>query len=188
MLMISLINKNIDCNNNLIITYPKTVKILFGNFNHPDIIHNLLIEIKNNINETMNSLTNVKGGMTKWNHLIENKYFNTFFQYLIHKHQFDSPEVFERFYEKFVVHNAWGNEIKKGDSLKQHMHPCIHGILYLTKGCELELPELNIKINPNPGDYYILPLDIKHGFEPSKNKENRYSVVFNIMPKSKGLL
>lgn len=186
--MISTIDKNINCNNNLIITYPKTVKIIFGNFNNPDIIHNLLIEIRNNIDKTMDSLTNVKGGMTKWNHFIENKYFHNFFNYLINKHQTDSPEIFERFYEKFIIHNAWGNQIKKEDSLKQHIHPCIHGILYLTKGCDLELPDLNLKITPNAGDYYILPLDIKHGFESSKNEENRYSVIFNIMPKSKGLL
>ena len=58
-----------------------------------------------------------------------------------------------------------------------------HGILYLTKGCDLELPELNLKINPEPGDYYIFPSNILHGFDKNEEKENRYSLVFNIVEK-----
>ena len=55
----------------------------------------------------------------------------------------------------------------------------MHGILYLTKGCDLILPELNIKITPNPGDYYIFPPEILHGFDKSEYEENRYNLVFN---------
>ncbi len=74
---------------------------------------------------------------------------------------------------------GWGTEIKKGDSLDYHSHPCRHGILYLTKGCDLILPELNLKISPNPGDYYIFPPEILHGFEKSDYENNRYNLVFN---------
>jgi hypothetical protein len=42
------------------------------------------------------------------------------------------------------------------------------------------LPELNIKITPKPGDYYIFPPEILHGFEPNKQDKNRYSIIFNI--------
>ena len=56
----------------------------------------------------------------------------------------------------------------------------MHGILYLTKGCDLILPELNIKITPSPGDYYIFPPCILHGFNESGEDFNRYSLIFNI--------
>ena len=42
--------------------------------------------------------------------------------------------------------NAWGNELKKGDYVVQHIHDCYHCILYLTEGEPLILPELNMKI------------------------------------------
>ena len=66
------------------------------------------------------------------------------------------------------------------DSLDYHYHHHIHGILYLTKGCDLNIPELNIRITPEPGDYYILPPYIQHGFEKHSGESNRYCLVFNL--------
>jgi hypothetical protein len=60
----------------------------------------------------------------------------------------------------------------------------MHGILYLTDGCDLILPELNLKITPKSGDYYILPPLITHGFNSSILDTNRYSLAFNIEDKS----
>ena len=57
-------------------------------------------------------------------------------------------------------------------------------ILYLTKGCDLILPELNLKITPEPGDYYIFPPEILHGFDKYEGETNRYSLIFNIVPKN----
>jgi len=153
--MISLINKNnkLDENKNSInVTYPRSVNILFGNYPYPEIVHNFILDIKSNLDTDMENYTNVRGGMTNWNY----------------------------FLEKHEVTNAWGNEIKPGDSLHYHTHPCRHGILYLTEGCDLELPELNIKITPKPGDYYIFPPEILHGFQSYGGKDNRYSLIFNI--------
>ena len=88
------------------------------------------------------------------------------------------------FYKKKTVGDAWGNEIQKGDSLDYHHHSCLHGILYLTKGCDLILPELNLKITPEPGDYYIFPPEIIHGFDLYEGEQNRYSLIFNILDKN----
>ena len=88
--------------------------------------------------------------------------------------------MFQHFLEKRTIIDAWGNEIKKGDSVEYHTHSVIHGILYLTKGCDLILPELNLKITPEPGDYYIFPSEILHGFDPYEGNNNRYSLIFNI--------
>ena len=185
--MISLIDKNNSLNetkNSLNITYPRTVNIIFGNYPYIDVVNNLIINIKNNLNIHMENYTNVKGGMTKWDHFLNNSLFINFISYLINTHQTTHPNIFQHFLQNKTIEEAWGNEIKKGDSLKYHAHRCLHGILYLTKGCDLILPELNLKITPEPGDYYIFPPEILHGFDSYNGKKNRYSLIFNITDKN----
>ena len=181
--MISLLDPNNKLNehkNSLTISYPRTVNIIFGNYPYIDVINNLIIDIKNNLDSKMKNYTNVKGGMTTWTYFIEKPLFKNFMVYLINKHQNSHPNIFQHFLEKYTISDAWGNEIKKGDSLNFHTHPCIHGILYLTEGCDLILPELNIKISPKPGDYYIFPPEISHGFNEHTEEKNRYSLIFNL--------
>jgi len=181
--MISLLNKNNQLNenkNSLNVSYVRKVNIIFGHYPYPDIIHNFMVSIKSNLNPDMKNYTNVKGGMTDWNYFIDKIEFINFMTFLINKHQTTNPEIFRHFFEKNTIKEAWGNEIKPGDSLNYHNHPCYHGILYLTKGCDLILPELNLKITPEPGDYYIFPAQILHGFETYKGEKNRYSLIFNI--------
>ena len=181
--MINFIDKNNKLNENkssLTITYPRTVSLIFGNYPYPDVVHNFILDIKNNLDSGMNNYTNVKGGMTNWNYFLDKDNFKNFFTYLINKHQTTHPQLFEYFLERYAVTNAWGNEIKTNDSLNHHTHPCWHGILYLTKGCDLYLPELNIKITPEPGNYYIFPPEVIHGFDKSQEQNNRYSLIFNI--------
>ena len=181
--MINLIYKNNqldETRNSLIVTYPRTVNIIFGNYPYIDVINNLIIDIKNNLDSNMENYTNVKGGMTDWHYFIDKPLFKNFMVYLINKHQKSHSNIFEYFLEKNTIKEAWGNEIKKGDSLNFHTHTCLHGILYLTKGCDLILPELNLKITPEPGDYYIFPPEILHGFDKYEGENNRYSLIFNI--------
>ena len=185
--MISILNKNNklqENKNSLNVTYSRNVNIIFGNYPYIDVVNNLIINIKNNLNIDMKNHTNVKGGMTKWDHFVNNPLFNNFMIYLINKHQVTHSNIFEYFHEKYNIEDAWGNEITKNDYVKYHTHPCLHGILYLTKGSDLILPELNLKITPQPGDYYIFPPEILHGFEESKYEDNRYCVVFNLLERS----
>ena len=182
--MISLLEPNNKLNehkNSLTITYPRTINIIFGHYPYLDILHNFILEIKNNISKDLSNYTNVKGNRTPWNHFINNSLFNNFISYFINKHQSSHPDLFQYFFSKNTIENAWGNEIKKGDSLDFHTHPCQHGILYLTKGCDLILPELNIKITPKPGDYYFFPPSVLHGFNTYEEDTNRYSLIFNIV-------
>ena len=181
--MINFIDKNDKLNetkNTLSVTYPRTVNILLGHYPYPDIVHNFILDIKNNLDPNKENYTNVQGGMTSWLHFLDNDNFKQFFTYLINKHQTTQPSLFKYFLERYEITNAWGNEIKPNDSLNYHTHPCWHGILYLTKGCDLLLPELNIKITPEPGDYYIFPPEVVHGFDKYKGENNRYSLIFNI--------
>ena len=166
--------------NSLNISYLRHINIIFGNYSYPDIINNFLIEIKNNLNRKLKNFTNVKGGMTDWDFFTKKPEFINFITYLINKYQVTHPDIFQYFLEKKDIRSAWGNEIKKGDRLNFHKHTCFHGILYLTEGCDLILPELNLKISPKPGDYYIFPPEILHGFDTYQEDNTRYSLVFNI--------
>ena len=56
--------------------------------------------------------------------------------------------------------------------------------IIFTKGCDLILPELNLKITPEPGDYYIFAPEILHGFDAYEEDKNRYSLIFNIIQKN----
>lgn len=186
--MINYLNKNNKLNEiktSINITYPRKINIIYGNYPYPNVVHNLILEIKNNLNSKMENYTNVKGGMTEWDYFVDKDNFQGFIAYLINTHQTSHPDIFEYFLEKNNIENAWGNEIKKGDSVRYHKHPCLHGILYLTKGCDLILPELNLQITPEPGDYYIFPSEILHGFNESQEEANRYSLIFNIVENRK---
>jgi len=185
--MISLLNKKNKLNENrdsLNISYTRHVNIIFGHYPYPEIIHNFIIGIKSNLNPELKNYTNVKGKMTDWTYFIDKPDFVNFITYLINKYQNTHPNIFEHFLQKKTVGDAWGNEIQKGDSLDYHHHSCLHGILYLTKGCDLILPELNLKITPEPGDYYIFPPEIIHGFDLYEGEQNRYSLIFNILDKN----
>tara|TARA_Y100001938_G_scaffold150147_1_gene239826 strand:- start:356 stop:940 length:585 start_codon:yes stop_codon:yes gene_type:complete len=184
--MISLIEDlPTDQNRNSInVSYLRSVNIIFGNYSFPDILNNFLIKIKNNLDPELENYTNVKGGMTDWNYFVDDPDFIKFISFLINKYQITHPGIFKYFLTRKTITQAWGNEIKKGDSLNYHTHPCYHGILYLTKGCDLILPELNIKISPKPGDYYVFPPEILHGFEKYKDDDTRYSLIFNIGDKN----
>jgi hypothetical protein len=183
--MISLFDKNYKLSehkHSINITYPRTVNIIFGNYPYPDRIQNLIIEIKNSLQKNLDNHSNVQGGMTDWKHFIEHPLFKNFINEIINKHQTTHSELFEYFYEKHDILDAWGNEMKAGDSLIYHLHPCLHGILYLTEGCDLILPELNLKLTPAPGDYYILPPSIEHGFGRIPDGANpRYNLIFNVL-------
>lgn len=180
--MIKLINKNNKLNqntNSLNVTYPRTVNIIYGHYPYPDKIHNMILEIKNNLNPNMDNYTSVKGGMTSWKHFIGNNLFEDFFKFLINTHQKIHPDIFAYFLERSCIIEAWGNEIKKEDSIDFHDHRYYHAILYLTDGADLILPELNISISPKAGDYYIFPPLVLHGFEKHTKEEKRYSLVCN---------
>ena len=167
--MIKLINKNNKLNetkNSLSVTYPRTVNIICGHYPYPDKVH-------------MDNYTAIKGGMTNWKHFIGNDLFEDFFKFLINKHQTTHPDIFAYFLERSCVIDAWGNEVKKNDSIDFHDHRNYHTILYLTDGADLILPELNISITPKAGDYYIFPPMVVHGLDKHEDDFTRYSLVCN---------
>ena len=172
-------NKLDESRSSITISYLRDVNIIYGNFPYPDVTNNLIIAIKNNLSKEHNNYTHVKGGMTEWNHFNNNPLFKKFLTFMINKHQVSHPGLFQYFLEKNSVIESWGNEFKPGDSVNYHAHNSYHCVLYLTEGCDLNLPELNLKITPKPGDYYIFPPELLHGFDKYKGNTNRYSLIFN---------
>ena len=107
--MITILDKNSKLNeqrNSINVSYLRNVNIIFGHYPYPEHIHNFILEIKNNLKEDMQNFTNVKGGMTDWNHFLEQKQFLDFTVHLINKHQISHPHIFEYFYEKWIFSNA----------------------------------------------------------------------------------
>lgn len=164
----------------LVITYPRTVDILYGYFPYLADIHNFILEIKEKISEEYSYKSNVKGGKTSWKEFVDHPFTAKFIQHCILKHQNTHPHLFKNFLSKQIIIDAWGTEVKKGDYVVPHTHPMTHAILYLTDGNPLFLPELNLKIYPKPGDYYFFPPQILHGVEVSTSDKNRYNLVLNI--------
>jgi len=180
--MIKLINKNNKLNetkNSLNITYPRTINIIYGHYPYPNKVHNMILEIKNNLDPKMDNYTAVKGEMTNWKYFIDKDSFKDFFTFVINKHQSTHPNIFAYFLERSCVIDAWGNEVKKNDSIDFHDHRYYHAILYLTDGADLILPELNISITPRAGDYYIFPPMVLHGLDKHKDDFTRYSLICN---------
>ena len=183
--MISILDNNVfnEQKNTLRITYPRTVDIVFGMYPFPDKINNFIIDTKNNLVSELEAKTHVKGRMTDWRFFTKNKNFNEFINYIINQNQSTSPELFKYFYQKKYIPEAWGVELKPNEVVTSHTHTTWNGILYLTKGSDLLLPELNLRITPEPGAYYILPPQIVHGVDKSNSDNNRYSLIFNVFQK-----
>ena len=150
--------------------------VLYGS--GPTILDFMTI-IKNNLLDSEYCATNVLGGKTDWNLFNEHPLFIKFLNWFINKHQVTNSWL-RFFYEKRQITNAWGNELKKG----LHEHAEHHGILYLTKGAPLIVPELELEIHPEQGDYYFFPPLIKHYVnEIKEDGPARYNVIFNISEK-----
>ena len=179
--MIEFIDRTITENltQSLVVTYPRKVCISIGVYPVVEDLHNLMLAVKNNIHPDVSYATNVKAGMTDWYFFLNDPLFIKFLNYLINTHSLSDPDKFQYFYDRYTIREAWGNEIKKTDYVRNHRHNCVHGILYLTPGAPLVIPELKLKIHPKPGHYIIFPSEIDHYVEEETSDKPRYNLIFN---------
>jgi len=183
MIKLNSANKLSSNSSSLMVSYLRPVQISFGNYPYIEDLHNFMTIIKNNLLDSEYCATNVLGGKTDWNLFNEHPLFIKFLNWFINKHQVTNSWL-RFFYEKRQITNAWGNELKKGHSVKLHEHAEHHGILYLTKGAPLIVPELELEIHPEQGDYYFFPPLLKHYVnEITEDEPARYNVIFNISEK-----
>ena len=167
----------------LFVSYTRGVQISCGNYPYVEDLNNFIITIKNSLLESEYCATNVLGGKTSWTLFNEDPLFLKFLTWFVNKHQSSNPWL-QFFSERRHIQNSWGNELKKGHWVNIHEHNEHHGILYLTEGSPLILPELDDEITPQPGDYYFFPPLIKHYVDViQEDGPPRYCVVFNLVEK-----
>ena len=184
MIKLNSTNKLLPNSSSIMVSYLRPVQISFGNYPYIEDLYNFITIIKNSLLDSEYCATNVLGGKTDWNLFNEHPLFIKFLTWFINKHQLTNPWL-SFFKDRRQITNAWGNELKKDHSVKIHEHPEHHGILYLTKGAPLIVPELELEIHPEPGDYYFFPPLIKHYVDKIiEEGPARYNVIFNIAEKN----
>jgi len=181
MITLDEIKQEENFSHSIIVTYPRTVQISHGVYDNVVDMHNMCTMISLNIGKE--EVTNVYGGKTPWGFFNDKPEFTRFIDYVVQKHQISNPFFNKQnWYNKDIVFDSWGNEIKKGDSIVMHTHPHHHLILYLTEGAPLVLPELKMTIHPKKGHYYIFPPHILHGVNKIEEVgKTRYCLVTNII-------
>jgi hypothetical protein len=181
MITLDEIKQEENYSHSLMVTYPRTVQISHGVYDNVVDMHNMCTMISQNIDTS--ELTNVYANKTHWYFFNDKPEFLRFMEYVVLKHQNTNP-FFNR--KNWNIQNlryeAWGNEIKKGNSVAMHMHETFHCILYLTEGAPLILPELKMTIYPKKGHYYIFPPFLYHAVNKiEEDSKTRYCLVINIM-------
>jgi hypothetical protein len=181
MIEINEIKKEDNIAHSTVVTYPRTIQISHGVYDNVVDMMNMITMISTNISKDK-ELTNVYGGKTDWHFFNETPEFKRFIEYVVLKHRTTNSFFSEQnWFNKKIRFEAWGNELKKNDHVLMHTHSCHHLILYLTGGNPLFLPELNMKIVPKMGEYYIFPPYISHGVSEVKEEDTkRYCLVANI--------
>jgi hypothetical protein len=181
MITLDEIKQEENFSHSIIVTYPRTVQISHGVYDNVVDMHNMCTMISLNIGKE--EVTNVYGGKTPWGFFNDKPEFTRFIDYVVQKHQTSNPFFNKQnWYNKDIVFDSWGNEIKKGDSIVMHTHKDYHLILYLTEGAPLILPELKMTIYPKKGHYYLFPPDILHGVSKIEEEgKTRYCLVTNII-------
>jgi hypothetical protein len=181
MIILDEIKQEENYSHSMVVTYPRTIQISHGVYDNVVDMMNMCTMIAQNLNTT--ELTNVYGGKTPWGFFNDKPEFIRFIDYVVNKHQNSNPFFNKQnWYNKNISFDSWGNEIKKGDSVKMHTHKDHHLILYLTEGAPLILPELKITIHPKKGHYYIFPPLISHGVpKVEEDGKTRYCLVSNLI-------
>jgi len=184
MIILDEIKQEENFSHSLIVTYPRTVQISHGVYDNVIDMINMCTMISQNIGKE--ELTNVYGGKTSWGFFNDKPEFTRFIDYVVQKHQNSNPFFNKNnWYNKNIIFDSWGNEIKKEDSVAMHTHPHHHLILYLTEGAPLILPEVKMTIMPKRGAYYIFPPHILHGVDKVKEETTtRYCLVSNLIEKN----
>lgn len=160
------------------VTYPRSVRFFTGVYDNKIVMHNLKLKIKQNISDQTSNLTYVRGDMTDWYLFKHDRDFSKFFTEVMDIIQpVLAPDL--SLSKELICNEAWGNLLKKGDIVADHIHQSYHGILYLTEGTPLKFPELDMTFTPKPGDWIISEPQIYHGTDEITDDKERINVVFN---------
>jgi hypothetical protein len=156
----------------------KETYILTGKINDKNIINNLINFVKNNKDEKLSYLTNVKGHFTGFKSLIDNENFINFLKII----QENIKIIFK---DNFIIQEVWGNLCKINDEIIEHDHSGVTGfcgILYLSEnGPGTYFKEHDLLIKEEVGKYILFHPLLKHSVEKIKNDIERITIAFNML-------
>jgi hypothetical protein len=154
----------------------KETFILIGKITNQIIIDNLIHDIKNLKNVSLNCQTNVKGHFTGFESLINNINFINFLN-LIKK------EINIIYKNNFRINDAWGNILKIEDEVLEHNHSgtsAFSGLLYLSnEGPGTYFKEYDLLITEEIGKFVLFDSLLLHDVSKIKNNIERITLSFN---------
>ena len=147
-----------------------------------NILQKLENKIRSNIDDKISYETNVKGRMTHWDAF---------------KHDDDFKELISEFFNKcsyydifhgskskdglfhFLINNAWGNILKKGEKVNRHHHLGVDyaSVLYFDNHSPLYTDAGKIKTER--GLIVTIPSFLFHWVEPLDKDIERYTIAWN---------
>jgi len=151
--------------------------LLIGEIKNEIILTNLKNFIKNNIDNSWNSKTHVKGDFTGFSKLMETPYFLDFMGCI-------KKEIKRIYPGNFFVKDAWGNVCTLNGQVTEHNHNGINafcGILYLTEGGPgTYFKEYDLNIDEKIGRFILFHPYLLHSVNKIDKNIERITMAFNM--------
>ena len=122
-----------------------------------------------------NYQTHIKGGMTDWDYFNNDPELGPPLMKILDciDKQLDPPA--------YELCECWGFIEKFGDRSTFHGHPhFLSGVIYLSKGQDLEFPEIKQTIKADEGVFGIFSSFLKHGCYRNHTSIPKYGLSFNL--------
>jgi hypothetical protein len=151
--------------------------LLIGEINDQNIISKLIDDVEKNKDENLSYKTHVKGHFTGFESLILNNNFHDFLKLI-------QPYIYAVYNKNFIIKNAWGNIITKGEEVTEHNHRDVSafcGILYLTEGGPgTYFKEYDLTIEEKIGRYVLFHPMLSHSVKKIEDNIKRITIAFNM--------
>jgi hypothetical protein len=150
--------------------------LLIGKINDQNIINNLIDVVEKNKDDNLSYKTNVKGHFTGWKSLVKNDYFKKFLKII-------QPYIYTIYQKNFIIDQAWGNILKKGEEVTEHAHGAYAfcGILYLSNGGPgTHFKEYDLTIEEEIGKFVLFNPQLLHSVKKVEEDIKRITVAFNM--------
>jgi len=154
----------------------KETFLLTGKIDDKETINNLKDFVRNNKDENLSYKTNVKGHFTGFQSLINNSYFINFLKII-------QPQISIIFSKNFMIKEAWGNILKKGEEVLEHLHDntAFCGLLYLSDtGPGTYFKEYNLTVSEEIGKYVLFSPLLLHSVKKIETDIERITIAFNM--------
>jgi hypothetical protein len=164
-------NYNLIVKDKILETYILTSKI-YDN----DLINNLINLVKEKKDNELSYKTHVKGHFTGFNSLNNNTHFVNFLKLI-------QPTIYLIYKNDFIISEAWGNMIKKGEEVTEHDHGdmAFCGILYLSDGGPgTYFRDHNLTINEEKGKFVLFHSSLLHSVQKINQEIERITIAFNM--------